>query len=357
MFWYLMYNLIRSLLFQKDAEEIHDNVLHFGEWLGGSIWRKPLEWWYTYNHPSLHTTVCGIPFKNPVGLAAGFDKNGVLVDLLPVIGFGFFEIGSITALPSEGNPKPRLFRLPEDKAIINRMGLHNDGAEKIARRLKGKNHSLPLGINIAKTPSIDSEKAIDDFCAVYNIIYDIADYITLNISCPNTQEGKTFEERESLEQLLYEITRLRRGKPLFLKLSPDLSYEKIDAILEIGTQYFIDGYVIGNTTTKREHLRTSQENIAVIGQGGLSGKPLQKKSTEIIRYVYKQCKPVIIGVGGIFSADDAFEKITAGAALVQVYTGLIYEGPGLVKKIKKGLVQKLKQHCFSSLKDAVGSNI
>lgn len=350
-----MYKIIQPLLFCCDPEKVHENILYLGTWLQ---WvKKPISFFYRYEHPSLETTIAGISFKNPIGLAAGFDKNGILVDFLPALGFGFLEIGSITALPSEGNPKPRLFRLPKDEALINRMGLNNIGAENVVERLQGKKHDIPIGINIAKTndPIIMGEKAIDDFCTSYKKLHDIADYMVLNISCPNTHEGKTFEEEESLEHLLYEMTRLRRGKPLFLKLSPDLSYDKIDIILEIGIHYFIDGYVIGNTTTRREHLRTSPENLVTIGRGGLSGKPISKKSTEIIRYIYKQWQPVIIGVGGIFSGEDAYEKITAGASLVQIYTGLIYEGPGLIKKIKMGLVRKLEHDGFSSLRDAVGS--
>ncbi len=335
-----MYKLLRPLLFRYDPEDIHDAMIHWGKW-GGKLWmQKIFRWLYAYDNPMLQTKVCGISFPNPVGLAAGFDKNGVLVDFLSALGFGFLEIGSVTALPWKGNPKPRIFRLPKDNALINSMGLPNEGAENITERLNGKKHDIPWGINIAKTPSRD-EKEIDDFCTAYKKLYNIADYVTLNLSCPNTPDGKTFEV-ETLEHLLHEIVRLKKGKPIFLKLSPDLSYNKVNNILELGGDYFVDGYVVGNTRKTP--------------QGGLSGKPLQRKTTEMIRYIYKQCQPVIIGVGGIFSADDAYEKITAGAALVQVYTGLIYEGPGLVKNIKKGLVQKMKQERFSSLKDAVGSN-
>lgn len=354
-----MYKLIRPLLFLQDPEIIHDYVLWLGKhcsWL-----KKPFSCMYDFKDTRLEQTIAGISFANPVGLAAGFDKNGVLLDILPSFGFGFIEIGSVTALHCAGNPKPRLFRLPKDKCIINRMGLNNIGAKAMEQRLCKKQVPIPLGINIAKTndPAITGDKARGDICFSYEWLYDAADYITLNISCPNTQEEKTDEDPDSLEKLLATIREARlkfeQPKPLFLKLSLDLSYAQLDAILELGLVYGIDGYVIGNTSLQRNGLQTPLERLTAIGTGGMSGKPIKKRATELIRYVYQHAHPIIIGVGGVFSAEDAYEKITAGASLVQVYTGLIYEGPGLVKAINKGLVALLDHDGFPCVKNAVGT--
>jgi dihydroorotate dehydrogenase len=304
----------------------------------------------------------GIDFHSPVGLGAGFDKNGKLLNLFPSLGFGFVEIGSVTAHPGLGNPKPRIFRLPADRAIINRMGLNNDGVDALAHRLSETLRTIPCGINIAKThdPEILGSRAIDDFCYAFKTISDYADYIALNISCPNTKEGKTFEDPHALDELLSAVKSLEKGferkKPLLIKISPDLSYKTLDEILDISEHHGINGYVISNTSLRRDGLMAKAEKISRIGQGGLSGAPIKTRATEMIAYTYTHLKkPFIIGVGGIFSASHAYEKIKAGASLIQVYTGLIYEGPSLVKNINKGLVAFLKADGFSSLKEAVGT--
>lgn len=339
-----MYKSIRPILFTLNPDYIHERIIAMGKYLSDSWLKKQIAAIYNFEDKRLHTKVFGIDFKNPVGLAAGFDKNGELLDFLPSLGFGFVEIGSVTLQSGEGNPKPRIFRLPKDKALINNSGLPNIGADKVYDELKSRKFKIPIGVNIAKThnPNILGEAAILDICYSFIRLYGLGNYITLNISCPNTAEGKTFEDKHALNDLLSALKEIEVDfpdkKPILLKISPDLSFESIDDILEVAENYDIDGYVICNTSLQRISLKTSSKRIAEIG-GGLSGKPVKKRSTELIAYVHKHLpKREIIGVGGISSALDAYEKIIAGASLVQVLTGLIYEGPGLVKKINKGLL-------------------
>lgn len=357
-----MYRIIRPLLFRADPEYVHSKTLELGKRLSKSRVKEIINYVYRFEDERLNVNVLGFNFKNPVGLAAGFDKNGDLVDFLPSLGFGFLEIGSVTALAKEGNEKPRLFRLEKDKALINRLGLNNDGVDSVYEKLKGQKFKIPLFINISKTNDylILHKKAIDDFLYSFKRIYTLADVITLNISCPNTKEGKTFEERSSLEDLISVLNDRENNylnKKLLIKISPDITYSKLEDIFYVAEKYNIDGYVISNTSSNRTDLKTSSKKIERIGKGGLSGYPIRERSTELIRYV-KQNNPskTIIGVGGIFSAEDAYEKLKAGASLIQIYTGLIYEGPGLVKKIKKDLVKILEKNDFCSLKDLEKSN-
>lgn len=360
-----MYKVLRPLIFLQDPENAHDRILKVGEYLGRSPLREAVGWLYDFKDSRLESDVCGIHFLNPVGMAAGFDKNGVLLDFLPYLGFGYAEIGSVTAQSSEGNPKTRLFRLPEDEAIINRMGLNGGGADEVAGRLANRKFKIPVGINIAKTnyPSLQDDAAIEDYCYSFEKLYGIADYIVINISCPNTEDGRTFEDLHSLRELLYGLRTVEREliengcekKPVLIKISPDLSYSTLDGILEV-SEHFTAGYVMCNTSSGRFGLRTSKKRIAEIGRGGLSGKPVRGKSTELIGYTYRHLeRPVIIGAGGIDSPEAAYEKIRAGASLVQVFTGLVYEGPALVKKINQGLVKLLERDGFSSIPEAVGA--
>jgi dihydroorotate dehydrogenase len=323
---------------------------------------KAVESLYRFDDDILHSTHLGIDFDNPVGMAAGFDKNGVLTGFLPYLGFGHMEIGSVTAEPRVGNPKPRIFRLPNDKAIINRMGLNNEGVDRVYQRLSRRQSSIPIGVNIAKThdPKILGDDAIRDFCYSFRTLYPAGEYITINISCPNTEEGKTFEDKVALGELLSAIRSTEDGfqdkKPALVKISPDATYQMVDDILEVTERYGMSGYVIGNTSSKRENLVTNSREIDKIGKGGLSGNPTKKRSTELINYTFKNLdKPFIIGVGGISSAEDAYDKIRAGASLVQVYTGFIYEGPGLPKNINKGISKLLRRDGFSVLGEAVGN--
>src|SRR3989344_4250144 len=284
---------IRPVLFQIDAEKVHNFALRIGSFLGRSyVLRKSLAFFYGYNNDRLYVNIKGIRFRNPVGLAAGFDKNGVITNILPSIGFGFEEIGSVTAKKCEGNKKPRLFRLVKDKAIVVNYGLCNDGAEAVFNRLKSKSFEIPIGISIAKTndSTIKGSGSIEDYCAAFKVIQSLGNFIVINISCPNSGDGKSFEDPVLLEKLL---KKLKPKKPMFLKLSADITQKKLDKI---------------------------------------------------------------IGLGGIFNAEEAYERIRNGANLVQLLTGMIYEGPGLVKKINKGLVKLLKKDGFNNIQEAVGAD-
>ena len=280
-------------------------------------------------------------FKNPIGLAAGFDKNGTTPRAMEALGFGFVEIGSITAQSSKGNPKPRAFRLPEDKSLINRMGLNNEGSDKIVNRLKHHNLSIPLGINIAKTndSEIHGNAAISDYVYSYEKAKTVADYVTINISCPNTGEGKTFEDPDTLKSLLAEINPSGNDVPTLVKFSVDTETKALSKLVEICESFNIDGYVATNTSSQRAHLKTKSAILSSTANGGLSGSAISEKSDAVVSNLFgmlKGSKP-IIGVGGIDSVESAQRKVDAGADLLQIYTGLVYEGPGLVRKLKNGV--------------------
>jgi dihydroorotate dehydrogenase len=342
--------LARPLLFSFPSDPVHEATIKAGAVASKNrVIRKLAKVMYSYENASLEQKFWGLTFKNPVGLAAGFDKNGHLLPLLEEIGFGFAEIGSITAKASPGNPKPRSFRLRADQSLINRMGLNNDGAETIIRRLKQKEHNIPMGINIAKTHSaqIIGSDALDDYLFSFNLAKEIADYITLNISCPNTTEGKTFEDVEALSALLnhLEINKDATIPPVLVKFSVDLADELLKELISVCEDFAVSGYVAVNTSNSREGLATSNTRLEKIGRGGLSGKAINQHSTEIIRSIKELTNgdKVIIGVGGIFSSEDAIAKLEAGADLLQVYTGLVYEGPGLVRKINRGIAEYMRK--------------
>jgi dihydroorotate dehydrogenase len=354
-------SLVRPILFRLKPENAHRKVVKLGQCLSYPLIGNVVGYLYRFDDDVLHSTHFDIHFNNPVGMAAGFDKNGALLGFFPNLGFGYVEMGSVTAEYGEGNPEPRVFRLPEDEAIINRMGLNNDGADAVYERLYGRGIAIPVGVNIAKThdPEIMGERAIEDFCYSFRVLYPVGDYVTINISCPNTEEGKTFEDKAALVELLSAIKEtegaFQRKKPVFVKISPDVTYPMLDDILEVSEDHGISGYVIGNTSLKRHGLNTDAAEIERIGKGGLSGKPIKKITTELIDYTYSHLgDPFIIGVGGIFSGEDAYEKILAGASLFQVYDGLIYEGPGLPKRINRDLAGLLKRDGFTSISEAVG---
>ncbi|MBI2336627.1 MAG: quinone-dependent dihydroorotate dehydrogenase [Deltaproteobacteria bacterium] len=357
-----MYRLIKPLLFSLNPETAHHQALLWGKFVGKTFLAKPFTWCFNYEHASLKQSLWGQTFANPVGLAAGFDKNADLLDFLPSLGFGFLEIGSVTAKPSAGNPLPRVFRLPQDRALINRLGLPNIGAQRVAEKLIKHPSAVPLGINIAKTPDPRclGSLGVKDFAESFAKLGPLADYVVLNISCPNTNDGKTFEETEYLEELLNKISDEAKSqkikKPILLKLSPDLTFQKLESLFAVSEKYNIGGFVVANTTQERTHLKTSSNLLRKIGAGGLSGAPLHSISVKMIQFVKRNLpKKIIIGVGGIFSSLEAYEKIKAGASLVQIYTGLIYQGPGLVKSINQGLVKLLKQEGYGSITEAIGS--
>lgn len=298
--------------------------------------------WYQVEDPRLSRTVFGIQFPNPVGLAAGFDKNASMVDELANLGFGFIEVGTVTPKPQDGNPKPRLFRLPADHALINRMGFNNEGLEAMKARLQRRTSKVIIGGNLGKNKLTPNELAEEDYCLGFEALFDVVDYFVVNVSSPNTPNLRDLQEKEPLKKLLSRLQDLNAAKsipkPILLKIAPDLTNEQLDDVLEIVQETHLAGIIATNTTLSREGL-SSIESLKQEA-GGLSGKPLTQRSTEVIAYLHQHSdgKIPIIGVGGIHSAEDALDKLKAGASLVQVYTGFIYEGPGLIKEINQRII-------------------
>jgi dihydroorotate dehydrogenase len=301
--------------------------------------------YFSVNNKLLNRTLWGLKFKNPVGLAAGLDKNGECYNELSNFGFSFIEIGTITPQSQKGNPKPRMFRLINDKGLINRMGFNNLGVNAIVKNLQRKKSDIIIGGNIGKNTLTPNETAINDYIFAFNNVYDNVDYIVVNVSCPNINNLSELQDGNALNTILNGLNteRLKNSirKPILLKISPDLSFDQLDEILEIMNNNSIDGVIATNTTKDRDNLSLTEDAVNQIGTGGLSGTPLKERSTEIIKYIYRKTggKLPIIGVGGIMSADDAIAKLEAGASLVQVYTGFIYEGPIIVKNINKALIK------------------
>lgn len=363
-----MYSFARKILFNLDPELAH-GLASTAARVAQGLAPFAIDSAFSFSHPSLHIELFGKQFTNPVGLAAGFDKNALQIPFWQNVGCGFVEVGSVSAKKSRGNKRPRAFRLVEDEALINRMGLNNQGARRVVSRIQkhaGK-RAFPVGVNLAKThdPGIMGDAAIDDFCESFRLLAPHADFITLNISCPNTAEGKTFEDPNVLDDLLTAIERERaelyRKLPVLVKLSPPVTDNfvldsLIDELVMVSRAHGIDGFVASNTAADRQHVSSDPELVRSIGPGGLSGRPIQSRSTRLVRYLYRKTegKLPIIGVGGIASPADAYEKIKAGASLVQLYTGLVYHGPGLVRKIKKELVGLLAEDGYSAVIKAVG---
>lgn len=351
-----MYKILRFFLFKLDAEKAH----HFTLRLMNFIIKIPFAKYflsiiYSIENKKLERNLFGLTFKNPVGLAAGLDKNAECIDAFAAVGFGFIEIGTVTPLPQDGNEQPRLFRLIEDKAIINRMGFNNGGMAAVKSNIvSSKQYAVKnkltthnsrittiIGGNIGKNKNTPNENAVDDYIKCFNELYDVVDYFVVNVSSPNTPNLRALQEKEPLKKILFQLQEINqqkiKPKPILLKIAPDLTNEQLDDIIEIVFDTNLAGIVATNTTISRENLSVEKEKIDAIGNGGLSGKPLTKKSTEIIKYIAEKSehKIPIIAVGGIMTADDAIEKLKAGASLVQLYTGFIYEGPDLIKEINK----------------------
>ena len=344
-----MYKLIiRPILFLLPPEAIHHLVFRLIKFLfaipGVSFLCKRI---YSVNDKRLERNVFGITFKNPIGLAAGFDKDAQLYDELACFGFGFIEIGTITPKGQPGNDKPRMFRLTQDEGLINRMGFNNEGMQMAIKRLKGKKTSIIIAGNIGKNKDTSNEMAVNDYMECFNALFDYVDFFVVNVSSPNTPNLRALQEKEPLTALLETIKKLnslkKKPKPILLKIAPDLSSQQLDDIISIVIATHIDGVIATNTTISRNGLKTQDSILNAIGSGGLSGKPLAKRSTEVIKYLSEKSNKAfpIIGVGGIYSAEDAIEKLNAGACLVQLYTGFIYEGPGIVKKINKEILKQL----------------
>jgi dihydroorotate dehydrogenase len=338
-------SLIRPLLFLFDPEAIHHftfRVLSLAGVIPGN--KAVLRALFSLEHPNLERTILGMTFKNPVGLAAGFDKDARLIDELATLGFGFIEIGTLTPKAQPGNDKPRLFRLPLDKAIINRMGFNNQGVFPAVERLKKRKSNVIVGGNIGKNKITPNENAFEDYSACFEALFPYVDYFVVNVSSPNTPGLRELQEKEPLKKLLAHVKSLSqakpKSKPVLLKIAPDLTTTQLDDIVDILKETGTDGVIATNTTISREGLTTDSASVNNIGAGGLSGQPLTKRSTEVIAYLRKKLGShyPIIGVGGIMTPEDALEKLTAGADLVQIYTGFIYEGPGFVKRILKAIL-------------------
>jgi dihydroorotate dehydrogenase len=341
-----MYRLIRSFLFLFDPERVHYFTMNSLRLVNripllNTLWKNV----FTLNDQRLQREVFGLTFKNPVGLAAGFDKNAAFYKELESCGFGFIEIGTITPVAQPGNDKPRLFRLKSDQAVINRMGFNNGGIVEAVKNLKHRNPGMIIGGNIGKNKVTPNEDAFSDYAKCFEGLFDSVDYFVVNVSSPNTPNLRELQEKEPLTELLVGLMKLNKNKiapkPILLKIAPDLSDDQLLDIIDIVKKSGIDGVIATNTTISRENLKATQLTLDKIGPGGLSGKPLSHRSTEVIRFLHKNSNGAfpIIGVGGIHSPEDALEKIKAGASLIQLYTGFIYEGPGLVKRINKALLK------------------
>lgn len=357
---FLYKNILKKIFFLRDPEFVHDRMTQMGILLGSYRFTRFLtRKLFFFGDEILRHTVHGIEFKNPVGLSAGFDKDALLTDILPEVGFGFEEIGSITGEPCTGNPKPRLWRLPLSQSLIVYYGLKNEGCEKIKQRLTRKKFRFPLGISIAKTncaDTADTTKGIADYVKAYKVMSFIGDYDTINISCPNAFGGQPFTDKERLDLLLTELNKYRNTKPMFIKISPDLSSSEVDDILELIEKHKINGVVCSNLTKRRDNAKIRETEIPE--NGGLSGKVVEDLANQQIAYIYKKThgKLTIIGVGGIFSAEDAYKKIRLGASLVQLITGMIFEGPQLIGDINFQLTQLLKNDGFKNISEAVGKD-
>ena len=351
-------HIIKPIFFIQDPEKVHDKMIKLGILLGSNfITRKMTGLFFKYSHPILEQEILDIKFNNPVGLSAGFDKDANLTQIIPETGFGFEEVGSITGERCEGNPKPRLWRLKKSKALVVYYGLKNEGAEKISERLKAKKFKIPIFTSVAKTnckETVDIDNGIKDYVKAYSLMKNIGDISVINISCPNAYDGQPFHDKENLNLLIEEIKKVKTKKPIFIKISPDLSKKQIDDIISISFKYKISGVTCSNLTKNRENKKIIDKKIPKVG--GISGKPIEDLSNELIKYIYKKSKGklVIIGVGGIFSAEDAYKKIRLGASLVQLITGMIYNGPQTISEINQGLAELLKKDGFNNISDAIG---
>jgi dihydroorotate dehydrogenase len=351
---------LKPIYFTMDPEKIHDRMVKFGRILGGNaISRALTKFCFGYSNKRLEQNVLGINFKNPVGLGAGFDKDAYLTGILGPVGFGFVEVGSITGEPCEGNPKPRLWRLRQSKGLVVYYGLKNEGALKIAQRLKHKKFDIPIGISIAKTNSpqtVEAEAGIADYIKAAKEFVDIGHYFTINISCPNAFGGEPFTDPVKLDKLLTQFDQIQISKPIFLKLSPDLTEHQINAIIEVVERHRVHGFVCTNLTKNRDNNKIKETNLPE--KGGISGKVVHDLSVDLVRKIYQktQGKYVIIGLGGIFNAEDAYRMIKAGASLVQLITGMIFQGPQVISEINQGLVKLMRQDAVDNIKDVIGAD-
>lgn len=360
----LYHKLIRPILFRLPAEMAHEIGINGLRFIGRKLLGRAL-----INRTSFYSTLklerFGLNFPNPVGVAAGFDKNGVAVQALHALGFGFVEVGTVTTLSQGGNERPRLFRLPEDRALINRLGFNNHGAEQLTVRLSLSRPQGIVGVNIGKSKVVELDRAVDDYLASFSTVFRVADYVTVNVSSPNTPNLRELQHPAALAELLSALQERNRTLaaryqrtplPLLVKVAPDLSDAQLEAVVEVAVNAGLSGIIATNTTIQRDGLQTTASEVTEIGPGGLSGAPLRARSTEIIARIYRLAgnKLTVVGVGGIFTAQDAWGKITAGASLVQLYTGFIYEGMGVAEKICTGLEQLVRQNGLNHIEEAIG---
>ena len=352
----MIYRTLRPLLFRLPPETAHELALHSLSLLPPGFFSKP-----EISNP---ITRFGLSFPNPVGLAAGFDKNGIALQSLAALGFGFIEAGTVTYHPQLGNPRPRLFRLPQDQALINRAGFNNGGAAAFVKRVERHRPDCVLGVSIGKSKITPLDEATGDYLQSFELVYKVADYIAVNVSSPNTPQLRELQQAEQLTGLLSALQsrgqelqqRYQKRVPLLVKLSPDLQRSELEMIVDVLRSLKIDGIIATNTTVSRDNLRTAAARVASYGEGGLSGKPLRSVSTEMIAQLYRLTAGQIplIGVGGIFTAEDAWEKISAGASLIQLYTGFIYQGPNIAQQINEGLARILAREGLANVDAAVG---
>ncbi len=359
-------SIVRPILFRLPAETVHELALRsLSLALSPDGARKFIER-RLHRPPFGELRRFGLAFANPVGLAAGFDKYGTAAQALSALGFGFIEVGTATREPQPGNPRPRVFRLPADRALVNRAGFNNCGAEALAENLRRRKPDCVLGVNIGKSRNAPVAGAIPDYLGSFERIYEVADYIAINVSSPNTPHLRELQRADLLAELLSALQErnrelatklsLSRTKPLLLKIAPGLSEREIESIVEVALRAKMAGIIATNTTTSRDGLVSPPRAVEACGEGGLSGAPLRRRSTEIVRLLYRLTRGslVIVGGGGIFTAEDAWEKISAGACLVQLYTGFVYEGPGIARRINEGLAAILRREGLNSLDEAVG---
>ncbi|HEY0299424.1 MAG TPA: quinone-dependent dihydroorotate dehydrogenase [Arachidicoccus sp.] len=349
----MIYSLLRNMLFTMPPEKAHHFSMNALKKICSSkTGEKLIENQFSFQHPALEKNVFGLKFRNPIGLGAGFDKNALFLQEIKALGFGFTEIGTVTPRPQPGNERPRLFRLPKDKALVNRMGFNNEGVDIVRKRLsewrekESRTNHFVVGGNIGKNKITENSNAWKDYLIGFQELFDVVDYFTVNVSSPNTPGLRELQQKDSLMQIFNELENINQSKkarkPILLKIAPDLTNEQLDDIVSISLEINIDGLIATNTTIERTNLLASTTEIENIGAGGLSGKPLKEKSTEVIKYLSAQLgnKIPVIASGGIFTGGDAKEKLEAGASLLQVWTGFIYEGPGIAGKICKSLIKQ-----------------
>mgnify|MGYP006273241893 FL=1 len=347
------YDVARPLFFRLPPETAH-RLVHRGlQALQRTPFRSIASRRYTVSDQRLETTAFGQRFPNPVGVAAGFDKNAEIPTALAALGFGFVEVGGVTARPQKGNARPRMFRLPDDRGLINRMGLNNHGADAVGRRLEKTDAPLPVGVNIAKSEDVSTAAAPADYRESYEHVAAGGDFFVVNISCPNSQGFAELQNRDSMAAIVGEL-REAGAEPLLVKLSPDLPEPAIDDALSIVEEFDLEGVVATNTTTERPASLRSPSRVET---GGLSGQPIEARATETVRYVAERVGVPVVGVGGVASAEDAYRKIRAGASVVQLYTGLVYEGPSIAREINRGLLDLLDRDGFDTIEDAVGADL